>query len=154
MTRLEDGGRVVLFAEGTSSDGNRVLPYKSSLFASAKPRRATSREGVCVQTVAVAYTHLHGLPLGRTWRPLVAWYGEMEMAGHVWELLTRGPLDVHVRIGAPIALDRFADRKALARHSEEEVRAGVSELLTAGRARTRPGREAARMEDEDQVKAA
>ncbi len=138
LRRLAAGERVVLFAEGTSSDGNRVLPFKSSLFASAGPPRAEHGYGeaanpIGVQTLAIAYTHLHGLPLGRRWRPLVAWYGDMDMVSHVWRLLTQGPLDVQVRIGPPIDIARFGDRRAIALHCEQEIRAVVAEMLRARR---------------------
>ena len=131
--RLKDGDHIVLFAEGTSSDGNRVLPFRTSLFAAAKPSGgdAALARGIYVQTLALAYTRLHGLPLGRHHRHIVAWYGDMEMAGHVWSLLRRGPLDVQIRIGPPVALERFADRKALARFTETQIRSDVSAMLSA-----------------------
>lgn len=140
VERLNMGDTVLLFAEGTSSDGNRVLPFRTSLFAAAKPSRARTgaAPATCVQTLSIAYTHLHGLPLGRADRPLVGWYGDMEMASHAWELLKAGPLDVHIRIGPPVPLADFLDRKALARHSEAEVRQAVAGLLR-GRCNTRTG---------------
>ncbi len=100
--RLRRGDHIVIFAEGTSSDGNRVLPFRTSLFAAAKPRGDQARDhedAIYVQTLALAYTRQQGLPLGRRGRPIVAWYGDMEIASHAWELLKRGPLDVHVRVG-------------------------------------------------------
>lgn len=134
MGRLKAGDHIVLFAEGTSSDGNRVLPFRTSLFAAAKPSGggdAALAEGIYVQTLALGYTRLHGLPLSRHHRHIVAWYGDMEMAGHVWSLLRRGPLDVHIRIGAPVALEHFADRKALARFTETQIRSHVASILCA-----------------------
>jgi 1-acyl-sn-glycerol-3-phosphate acyltransferase len=129
--RLAQGDNIVLFAEGTSSDGNRVLPFMTSLFAAAKPSagEANAAPGAVVQTVSAVYTRLHGLPLGRADRPHVAWYGDMEMRSHAWELLKAGPLDVEVRIGPPVPLASFADRKQLARHSEAEVREQVVRTL-------------------------
>ena len=131
--RLTSGDVLVLFAEGTSSDGNRVLPFKTSLFAAAKPSKAVAdtspAPGIYVQTLAVVYTHLHGVPLARSERPLVGWYGDMELASHAWRLLAAGPLDAHIRIGPPVPLETFSDRKALARYSEGEVRTSVASLL-------------------------
>jgi 1-acyl-sn-glycerol-3-phosphate acyltransferase len=163
VSRLASGDTLVLFAEGTSSDGNRVLPFKTSLLAAAKPTpRAPSMAGpdgagrqlpqsgapepaspgraelrsthaamgtAVVQTLAIVYTHLHGVPLGRADRPLVGWYGDMEMGSHAWDLLRAGPLDVRISIGAPVPLDSFPDRKALARHSEAEIRTKVVRVL-------------------------
>jgi 1-acyl-sn-glycerol-3-phosphate acyltransferase len=136
MGRLRAGDHVVLFAEGTSSDGNGVLPFKTSLFAAAKPsgpRAAELEAGISVQTLTIAYTRQHGLPLRRRNRPYIAWYGDMDMPSHAWALLKRGPIDVGVRIGPPVALDQFADRKALARYSEAQVRAHMAALLSPRR---------------------
>lgn len=131
--RLTQGDTVVLFAEGTSSDGNRVLPFLTSLFGAAKPPQgaAAPPPDTAVQTLALVYTKLHGVPLGFADRPHVGWYGDMEMTSHAWHLLQAGPLDCAIRIGPPIALADFADRKALARHSETEVRRNVVGLLRA-----------------------
>ena len=134
LDRLEGGDHVVLFAEGTSSDGNSVAPFKTALFAAAKPVGGRAMgDYVSAQTLALTYTKLHGLPLGRRGRPAVAWYGDMNLASHAWRLLGLGPLDAHIRIGPPMPLDDFADRKALARYAEDKVRRDVSELLRGRR---------------------
>ena len=129
--RLARGETVVLFAEGTSSDGNRVLPFMTSLFAVAKPsaKNGESAPDAVVQTLSLAYTRLHGIPLGRADRPFVGWYGAMEMRSHAWHLLKAGPLDIHIRVGSPVPLAQFSDRKHLARHSEAQVRENVVRIL-------------------------
>jgi len=131
IDRLKSGDTVVLFAEGTSSDGNRVLPFRTSLFAAAKPpaKVASGVPDAVVQTISIVYTQLHGVPLGRADRPLTGWYGDMELPPHAWSLLKAGPLDVRIVIGKPVPLDAFADRKELARHSEDEVRANVVRIM-------------------------
>ncbi|MGF1649239.1 MAG: lysophospholipid acyltransferase family protein [Hyphomicrobiaceae bacterium] len=133
-TRLAQRDAIVLFAEGTSTDGNRLLPFKSSLFGAvvAAPTHA-SQSGKAmpplVQTVTLAYTRVQGVTLGRADRPLVGWYGDMEMADHAWQLLKTGPLDVAVRIGEPRDLSEFSDRKTIAAATELEIRAALTELL-------------------------
>lgn len=137
LGRLRGGDSLVLFPEGTSSDGNRVLPFKTSLFAAAKPSalRAENRKAaaaaagekpenrqVLVQTMTIVYTRLYGIPMLRSERPIVGWYGDMDMAPHAWQFLQAGPVDVVVKIGPPVPLDAFMDRKALAKYSEEEIR--------------------------------
>ena len=125
------GDHVVLFAEGTSSDGNSVVPFKTALFAAAKPVGGRAMgDRVLAQTLSRSPTPSStGLPLCRRGRPVVAWYGDMDMASHAWKLLGLGPLDVYIRIGPPVPLDEFPDRKALARYAEEKVRKDVVELL-------------------------
>jgi 1-acyl-sn-glycerol-3-phosphate acyltransferase len=139
MNRLRDGDHIVLFAEGTSSDGNHVLPFRTSLFGVAKPTGKDAHDieqGIYVQTVAIAYTHVWGLPLGRRARPGVAWYGDMDIASHAWSLLRKGPLDVHVKIGKPVELEHFESRKELAAYTEVEVRQAVADILTPRRTAT------------------
>lgn len=130
MERLHNRERVILFAEGTSSDGNQVLPFKSSLFAAIEPSEHNGN-GYQMQTVAIVYTHVHGLPMNRQQRPGVAWYGDMDMASHAWGVLKGGPLDVHVRLGEPVLMSAVGDRKQLATHAHQRVRLDFSQLLTA-----------------------
>ncbi len=133
LDRLASGDNVVLFAEGTSSDGNRVLPFKTSLFAAAKPpeRLGTSPPDAVVQTLSLVYTRLNGVPIGRAARPLIGWYGDMEMTSHAWALLKAGSLDARIRVGPPVPLAEFIDRKDLARRSEDEIRRHVVGILRA-----------------------
>lgn len=130
LERLTAKERVILFAEGTSSDGNQVLPFKSSLFAAIEPSESNG-DGHLVQTIAIVYTRVHGLPMNRQQRPAVAWYGDMDMLSHAWGVLKLGPLDVQVRLGEPVAMSAVGDRKTLAVHAYERVRLDFSQLLTA-----------------------
>jgi lyso-ornithine lipid O-acyltransferase len=127
-TGFDANGRdaMVLFAEGTSSDGNRVLPLRSSLFGAV---RLSSSDAPVVQTLAVVYTHRHGLPLGRADRPSIGWYGDMDLGPHAWALLQRGPIDVAIHIGAPLPAALYGDRKALTQAAEAELRGNVVRLL-------------------------
>lgn len=128
--RLAKGDRIVLFAEGTTGDGNRVLPFKSALLAAVGLGNGDRPQaGIPVQTLAISYTHLHGIPLGRTMRPGIAWYGDMDVPGHAWRVLKGGPIDVSVRIGEALLADQFASRKALAAHAEQEIRNAVAGML-------------------------
>ncbi len=131
--RLRGGDTIVLFAEGTSSDGNRVLPFKSSLFGAVKGREAAggtrSENDVVVQTAAVVYTHRRGLPLSRADRSSVTWFGDMDLQSHAWSLLKSGPITVTIRVGSSVPLSDFSDRKDLALRSEREVRRAVHGIL-------------------------
>jgi 1-acyl-sn-glycerol-3-phosphate acyltransferase len=128
--RLAAGDCLVLFPEGTSHDGNSVLPFKSALLGAAEARRADGRH-VTVQPVSIAYTGCHGMPMGREIRPFFTWFGDMEMAPHLWEALKTGPLDVTVEFHAPATLDQMS-RKELAHAARATVSAGLSRAL-AGR---------------------
>ena len=121
--RMIAGDAIVLFAEGTTSCGNFVMPFKSSLFG-APQRLAKGKqvEAVYVQPVAIHYSHLHGLPMGRYLMPHAAWPGDIELIPHLANFVAKGAFDVEVRFGAPHRFDGNANRKAFAAAVEQEVR--------------------------------
>lgn len=123
-SRMAEGDPVVLFAEGTSSDGNRVLPFRSALIGAAREALAEAEhvERVLIQPLSIAYVGYQGLPAGRQHRPLLAWYGDLDLLPHLAGILRRGGIDVVVTWGQPIAYETDADRKALARTLETAVR--------------------------------
>ena len=139
--RLLEGDALVLFPEGTSNDGNRVLPFKSALMGAAESQVGTDAQGapvyVPVQPVSVTYVGVHGMPMGRENRPLYAWYGDMELAPHLWEAFVTGPVDAVVEFHAPLTVDQAGGRKALAARTEAIVRAGLTRAL-AGEAHAIP----------------
>src|SRR5690606_36985320 len=101
--RLAAGDAMVLFAEGTTGDGNLLLPFKSTLFGAANIAIAEGgTDKVFIQPVAIAYTRLHGLPMGRQHRVVAAWIGDMDLVPHIGRLLAEGAVDVEVHFGEPL----------------------------------------------------
>ena len=129
--RLAGRENLILFPEGTSNDGNRVLPFKSALFSVAEYRTADDRP-LAVQPVSITYTRLDGMPLGRAIRPMIAWYGDMEMFSHMWALVGLGVITVVVEFHPVVTLRDVGSRKALAEHCRRVVSNGVAAAL-AGR---------------------
>lgn len=121
--RLQAGDALVLFAEGTSGDGRCVLPFKSAFFGAAET------PGVLVQPVTLAYRGHRGLPMTRRLLPTYAWYGDMDLVPHLLGAARSGPIEVMVIWHQPLSLTGERSRKALARHSEEEVRRGLVQAL-------------------------
>lgn len=136
--RLLSGGAVVLFAEGTSSDHNRVLPFRPALLGAVREALAASGEDTIeVQPVSIAYPRRHGLPVLRRDRPEIAWYGAMTLPNHLWNILKYDGPEAVLTFGRPIAVTAADDRKKIARQAEGEVRAmtltalrGVSPILS------------------------
>jgi len=139
VQRLEGGENLILFPEGTSDDGNAVLPFRSALLAVAERRFGPEARALNLQPVSIAYVGLNGVPLGRGLRPLVAWYGDMELAGHLWQLVGLGRIEVVVTFHEPVGIAGFASRKALTEHCYREVAGGVAAAL-AGRPQQMPAR--------------
>lgn len=130
VRRLEEGDNLILFPEGTSSDGNAVLPFKSALFSVAQIE--PNGQPLLVQPVSIAYTRLDGMPVGRALRPYFAWYGDMTLAPHFWEVAGLGHATVDVVFHPPVTIRDYETRKGLAEHCFKVVADGVS-VANAGR---------------------
>lgn len=130
VERLDAGERLILFPEGTSSDGNRTLPFKSALFSVAQVE--VGGQPVAVQPISVTCTALDGIPLGRWMRPVYAWYGDMDLLPHIWNVAKAGRLSVSVVFHPVAGLDQMGSRKALAQFCWEAVAEGVARA-NAGR---------------------
>jgi lyso-ornithine lipid O-acyltransferase len=109
--RMREGAAVILFAEATTGDANRLLRFRSSHFEAVR------------QPIFLRYSRRAGMPIGRSERPLVAWYGDMEFFSHFIRLLKAGRIDCDVYCGAPIPFSRDSNRKEMARRTESAVRA-------------------------------
>ena len=108
QARLSAGDNLILFPEGTSSDGSRVLPFRSAFFGVAD---GTAHP--LIQPVSVVYDQLGGLPMGRANRPVFAWYGDMSLGGHFWRLAQHKGLRATVLLHAPVDPAHYPSRKAL-----------------------------------------
>ena len=128
--RLEAGDNLILFPEGTSGDGTRVLPFKSAFFSVAEKR--PGGRALTVQPVSIAYTRLNGVPLGRGLRPFFAWYGDMDLAPHLWTVASLGTLTVVIEFHDPVTVDDAGSRKALAARVQDQVSVGLARA-NAGR---------------------
>jgi len=130
--RVAKGEVVVLFAEGTTGDGNRILPFRSALLGAAEN---AAGDGVAtVQPVAISYVGVQGLPVGRSDRPHIAWYGDMDFIAHFRRIIGQGAIDVVVSFGEPIRFGPETDRKQVAEWCFASVRA-MSQATRAGRSR-------------------
>jgi 1-acyl-sn-glycerol-3-phosphate acyltransferase len=126
---LRQGDNLILFPEGTSSDGSRVLPFRSSFFAVAERQPGEAAGDLpMIQPVSVVYDRLGGLPAGRASRPIFAWYGDMDILSHFWRLTQHIGLRATVLLHAPMDPAAFADRKALSRAVWQVIADGASTL--------------------------
>ncbi len=133
--RLAAGDNLMLFPEGTSNDGNRILPFRSALLSVAE-RRVEPDSGerpLVIQPVSITYARLNGLPLGYGLRPLLAWYGDMDLAAHLWRVAGLARISVIVEFHPPVTIESFGSRKALTEHCQRAIAAGVASALSGRR---------------------
>jgi hypothetical protein len=131
---------VVLFAEGTSGDGVRVLPFGSALVGAVHHAlgNSTRHTSIIVQPMSLAYVGFGGVPMGRALRERVAWYGDADLMPHLARVLASGAVDVTVSWGEAVAYDVRADRKAIARAAENSVRRMTAAALRVAPPATTP----------------
>ncbi len=120
--RLLAGHKLLFFPEGTSTDGLRVLPFKTTLFEAFF--NADLKEEIALQPVSLFYRAPAGLD-----PRFYGWWGDMSFGSHL--LTTLAPArqgSVTVVYHAPLKVADFPDRKALALACEQAVRAGHEAL--------------------------
>ena len=100
-----------------------MLGFHSSFFAAAygegKP---------LIQPVSVVYDRLAGLPVGRASRTVFSWYGDMELAPHVWRLTQWHGKRVTLLFHAPVDPAHYPSRKALSQACWQMVAEGAAVL--------------------------
>lgn len=121
--RMLDGDAVVLFGEGTTHDGNRIGTFKSALLGAAQfALKEEAVENVLIQPVSIAYTKLHGMPMGRYTRAKAAWYGDMTLGSHAVNIIMQSAWDVEVIFGEPIVFDEHSNRRHVTKEIQSQVR--------------------------------
>jgi 1-acyl-sn-glycerol-3-phosphate acyltransferase len=113
--RLKRGDLMCIFPEGTSTDGQRVLPFKSALFGVFFDPELHGR--LWVQPVAIRYRAPEGQPA-----TFYGWWGEMDFGAHLARVLalSRGGV-VEVAFLEPLRAADFTGRKALAEAAQGAV---------------------------------
>lgn len=119
--RLLHGHKLLFFPEGTSTDGQLVLPFKPTLFAAFFDDAL--RETFAIQPVSVIYHAPKGVDPRH-----YGWWGDMDFGTHLLATLAQSPQGgVSVVYHDPVRIKDFENRKALAAHLENVVRTGHSD---------------------------
>lgn len=120
---LKSGYSVILFPEGTSSDGSKVLPFKSSLLGVIEDK---GPQEFYIQPLSISYSKLDGIPLEIKFRPFFAWFGNMDLISHVWTFLGLGFSEVNVNFHEPKKFSHFKDRKHAAKYCHDKISSQIS----------------------------
>ena len=122
---------VIIFPEGTSTDGNEVLPFKSSLFAMFENQFGKKTDNpIFIQPVSIAYTYEKKRKLSPIQRHNYAWYiKEQTLGGHLFNAMKHTPFTMEVIIHDPIDITKFKDRKELANYCYKIVSGGFNEII-------------------------
>jgi len=121
---LSSGENVLIFPEGTTSDGNRVLKFKSSSFSSVE------NKNFIIQPLVIVYSDLNGIPINRWLRPMIAWYGDMDFKPHLCKLVGLISIKARLIYLEPVDAKNFENRKDLSNHLEDRIREVYSRTLS------------------------
>ena len=102
---ISRGDNIILFPEGTTSDGIRVIRFKSSLFTSLE------QKNILIQPIVVKYKSINGMPLNRWLKPIIAWYGDMDLKPHLVNILKLFSIKVKIIFLPALNGRDFTNRK-------------------------------------------
>ncbi len=111
--RLELPVPVLLFPEGTSTDGSEVLRFHTRLIHPA------TEAGAPITAAAVRYIVDDG-PHGPVPERELCWYGDESFGAHLWKVLGVSNFSAWLRFGEPRV---YSDRRAAADLTHDEITA-------------------------------
>jgi len=129
--RLDAGDSLMLFPEGTSSDGTRVLPFRRALLQTALDQAGSGKlviqpVSIVCQPVSIVCTSMLGLPADRSDRQVYAWFGDMDLLPHLWAYCNIRTSTIRVTFHEPIDVASMSDRAVLANTAENLVAQGIA----------------------------
>ena len=113
---LSSDEKVFIFPEGTTSDGNRVLDFKSSSFS------ALEEQNLSIQPIVIVYSDLNGIPINRWLRPVIAWYGDMDLKPHLSKLPNLRSIKARIIYLDKVNAQNFSNRKDLSKYLENNIK--------------------------------
>ena len=104
--KLKHEANILLFPEGTSTNGERMLPFQTV------PLAAPLRSRSVIVPTTLAYKSLDEVPINAVNRDLIYWYGDMDFVSHFWKLLALRSIEVLVTIQPKVECFRYSDNSA------------------------------------------
>jgi len=118
--RLSKGDCLIFFPEGTTTDGSHILPFKTGFFNVAQHESMQSL-GLRIAPLVIKYSKFNNKPVTSKDRPHIAWYGDMDLAPHLWYFLQQRSLDVEVHFLPSVLAKDYDSRRDLAQYCYESV---------------------------------
>jgi 1-acyl-sn-glycerol-3-phosphate acyltransferase len=125
VERLNQKANILIFPEGTSTNGDHLLPFQSAPFAA--PLRAHAP----IMPLTITYRRINGAPVTDANRDTIYWYGDMDFMTHFWKLLAMRNIEVTVKFHAPIDTSRYKNssvsRKQLSQACYSAIASGLQQ---------------------------
>ncbi len=124
LKSLSSDMKIFIFPEGTTSDGNRVLDFKSSSFSALEGQNSV------IQPIVIVYSDLNGIPINRWLRPVIAWYGNMDLKPHLLTLAHLRFIRARLIYLDKVNAKNFSSRKELSKYLENKIKKVYSRALS------------------------
>ena len=105
-SKLLDGFNVFLFPEGTSSNGETVLPFKATFF------QTSFDLSTAIKPMILTYDQVS----------LISWYGDMTFPGHLYKLCQQRGFTVRISNLEEISPTKFKDKFEMANYSYQSMK--------------------------------
>jgi lyso-ornithine lipid O-acyltransferase len=112
---LKQGHTVVLYPEGTSTNGERILPFKKTMMTAA------AGTGVAILPMVINYTHVNSEPMSWKWRDYVYWYGDQAFPPALWRMMSLRHFRVEIEFLNPIICDSDEKRREIASLAQKQI---------------------------------
>ncbi|MCB9982127.1 MAG: 1-acyl-sn-glycerol-3-phosphate acyltransferase [Rhodospirillales bacterium] len=125
-TMLREGKNLIIFPEGTSTDGQSVVPFKSSLFSIAVQDGV--KDMLVIQPVSIQVLSSDGrVPQTQDDRDIYAWHLNMdtELPAHLWGFAQTEGSVLRITFHDVLNVKDFSDRKTLAKACYDTVSKGL-----------------------------
>ena len=119
---LSSNFAIIIFPEGTTNNGKRVLKFRASLFKIFEDDPTLG-----LQNFSLCYTHINSMPIDNRMRPNIAWYGEMSLITHLKKLLNYSSIGAKLQFH-PTIVPHGITRKIISEESREQVIKGLNSL--------------------------
>jgi len=123
--KLKDGENFIIFPEGTTSDGNGIVDFKSSMLECA----FDDNKQINIQPISICYSKLNNIPMGIYLRRNIAWVGDTSMVAAMANFLRSGRITVDVIFHERMSINNFKNRKQLATHCANQILSGLNKTL-------------------------
>lgn len=104
--KLKQEANILLFPEGTSTNGEQMLPFQTV------PLAAPLRSRSVIVPTTITYKSIDDAPVSPANRDSLYWYGDMDFMSHFWKLLGLHSVDVLVTIQPKVECFRYRDNSA------------------------------------------
>ena len=125
LKHLENKNNLVIFPEGTSSDGNQVLPFKSSLFNIFENKINTK---IPIQITTIVYKKINGIHLNRSDRKKITWHSNMSLVPNALNVLKKFSIEIEVIFNKQF-LPKTNNRKKIALHCWQKINYNLKNSL-------------------------